>query len=481
MCLKRYYTIILSFLFLFLMIFSGQAQEPYEGLTFYASSRSAYLYDMDKNLIHTWTSQYSVMSNAYLLKDSSVFFPCRDPSPWSGGAQQGGRLQIIKWDGEVVWNYKYSSSTYCPHHDSEPIYKTDDPEEEPTFMVICYEKVSGVNGNSDKLVEFKPTGETTAEIVWEWHASDHKTSSGNDKPELLSTSAGGSGDWTHVNNVSYNKDLDQIVIGVKSFYEVMIIDHSTTTAEAKGSTGGKYGKGGDILYRWGKPGNYGCSGSYNLGAFHCGRWVFNTFPGTNIEVPGGGNIILAHNDKDEVVEIELPGNGDGIYPRDPGEAYGPSSPLWTTDVQSLSSHQGSVQRLPNGNTLACNASGTIYEYAPNGNSVWSLKKSCSKATRYAYSYLDPETYVKKKKGTASQAVTLSVYSSPITGNVNVSFANGKNNAEVKIFTMNGKEVLSQVVNQDHFIWDTRNQSNGIYVVKVKIGDKILSKYLDVIH
>ena len=278
-----------------------RAQEPYEGYTFYASSRNAYLYDMDKNRIHTWTSTYSVMSNAYLLRDSSVFFPCRDPGQWSGGAQQGGRLQIIKWDGEIVWNFSYNSSTYCPHHDAEPVYRTDDPYEEPTFLVICYEKVSGVT--SDKIVEFKPTGQTTAEIVWEWHAWDHRTSNGDDKPELLDEDAGSSGEWTHVNNVSYNRELDQIVFGSKHFEEFMIIDHSTTTQEAAGSSGGIYGKGGNILYRWGRPSNYGCTGNNYLGAFHCARWIPAIFPGTDEEVPGAGNVILVHNEGDETVEV----------------------------------------------------------------------------------------------------------------------------------------------------------------------------------
>src|SRR6185295_606711 len=57
-------------------------------------------------------------------------------------------------------------------------------------------------------------------------------------------------DWTHVNAVSYNPDLDQIMISSRMFSEVWIIDHSTTAAEAATSKGGKYGKGGDLLYRW---------------------------------------------------------------------------------------------------------------------------------------------------------------------------------------------------------------------------------------
>ncbi len=45
-------------------------------------------------------------------------------------------------------------------------------------------------------------------------------------------------DITHTNAVSYNPKTDQIVISVPGYSEIMVIDHSTTTAEAKGSSGG---------------------------------------------------------------------------------------------------------------------------------------------------------------------------------------------------------------------------------------------------
>jgi hypothetical protein len=155
----------------------------------------------------------------------------------------------------------------------------------------------------DAVLEVKPTGPTSGEIVWEWHAWDHlvqdhdssKANYGNvaEHPELvdinygdramaamlndpdardrlrgigyLGGGRGGRGgrgrdgiraDWTHVNGIDYNAELDQIVLSVHSFSEIWIIDHSTTTEEAAGHTGGRYGKGGDLLYRWGNPQAY---------------------------------------------------------------------------------------------------------------------------------------------------------------------------------------------------------------------------------
>ena len=51
--------------------------------------------------------------------------------------------------------------------------------------------------------------------------------------------------------------LDQIALTVRGCNEIWILDHSTTTKEAAGHTGGKHGKGGDLIYRWGNPAAYG--------------------------------------------------------------------------------------------------------------------------------------------------------------------------------------------------------------------------------
>ena len=53
-------------------------------------------------------------------------------------------------------------------------------------------------------------------------------------------SGGPNGDWKHFNAIAYNEHLDQIALSSRSHDEIYIIDHSTTTLEATGHSGGPW-------------------------------------------------------------------------------------------------------------------------------------------------------------------------------------------------------------------------------------------------
>ena len=138
-------------------------------------------------------------------------------------------------------------------------------------------------------------------------------------------------DWTHFNAVAYNPDLDQIVVSVHAFSEFWIIDHSTTTAEAASHKGGRSGKGGDLLYRWGNPRAYrnGSKIDQRLFSQHNAHWIP---PG----LPGEGHMLVFNNgsgrpggDSSSVDEIVLPVDSQGQYTRDRRGPYGPTQAVWS--------------------------------------------------------------------------------------------------------------------------------------------------------
>jgi hypothetical protein len=455
--------------------------QTFDGYTFFASGKSAYLYDMNKKIVHTWSSNYSVAGNADLLRDSSVIFPSSNAGEWrSGGVLTGGRLQIIKWDGTVVWDYLYRSAAYIPHHDIEPVYYTNDPTEKPNVLLICY------TAQGDKITEIRPTGATTGEVVWEWVASQHGCAAGTgaDKPEMLDLGKGGHGvEWMHANYVCFNRTLNQVVIDVKAFNEIIVVDHSTTTAQAAGRTGGRWGKGGDILYRWGNPANYGASGTRQLNGQHCGSWVLDTMPGTNLALPGAFNIMAVSNMDRKIVEFTPAGSGNGIYPRTAGQAFGPTSPLWTFAVGDMASNEGSVQRLPNGNTLICtggvgggmggSGGGKIYEVTPAGATVWTLTGlSTTKAARYAFSYLDPGVTSTLSNNLKYTREHCTISSDPLSRQVRFRVGDNSGNTEFSVVNMVGEQVFRGTTSADYFIWNVGNRPAGSYIVTIKQGNRV---------
>jgi hypothetical protein len=217
--------------------------------------------------------------------------------------------------------------------------------------------------------------------VWDHLIQDFDPTKNNygvvqDHSELIDVNYGTrDADWNHINAIDYNAQLDQILLSVHNFNEIWIIDHSTTTEEAAGHTGGNSGKGGDLLYRWGNPVAYG-AGTVNDQKFfgqHGANWI-------NSGCPGAGNILVFNNGNEKrrystVDEIIPPIDAAGAYQKIDGMAYGPEQQTWVyvssnpTDLFSMT--LSSAQRLPNGNTLICSANqGLFIEVTPGEQIVW---------------------------------------------------------------------------------------------------------------
>ncbi|HEV3343298.1 MAG TPA: aryl-sulfate sulfotransferase, partial [Pirellulales bacterium] len=360
--------------------------------------KQTYLFDNEGRVVHIWTSEYSSGAAAYLLDNGHLFRPAEAPNrkPGFQGPAAGGRIQEFDWDGNLVWDFEYHSEKRLPHHDAIKLPNGN-------ALLICWERIDEAEAvaqgrrpetvkdshlQPDCLVEIRPTGSTTGEIVWEWRGWDHliqdrdrnKPNYGkiSDHPERFDvnyihgeedqdaaksdaakapaqdaakddpskTAAQDAAknapapppaaprknpDWMHVNALAYNADLDQIVLSSPHFHEIWIIDHGTTKEEAKGHTGGRWGKGGDILYRWGNPRAYrnGTNLDQRLFGQHNIQWIPKG-------MRGEGHLLVFNNgagrkpeEYSSVDEFVPPTDKDGNYIRPKRGPFGPAKPLWS--------------------------------------------------------------------------------------------------------------------------------------------------------
>jgi hypothetical protein len=390
-----------------------------------ANSASVYLINRKGEVVHEWKGNYSVMG-AYILEDGSLLQNAVDPDfPVFAGGGETGRIQKISWDGKMLWDLEYANEEYHAHHDftimpngnilaiaweaktvDEVLEAGRKPELTPKAGLW-----------PDKIVEIAPEGPRGGKVVWEWHMWDHliqdydpkKANYGNpaEHPELLDLNIGDSlppliskdsmdiqikrgrqwrnqtpenmgSDVYHVNAIKYNAELDQIAFSSPKLSEIFIIDHSTTTKQASGHSGGRWGKGGDFLYRWGNPENYrrGDSTDRKLYHQHDIRWIEKG-------KPGAGNLTVFNNDipnKDTlnysaVHEFTPPTDEKENYVLEKGEAYGPENPAWTyvapDTISFYSSFVSGAHRMKNGNTFIIEGTRARYfEVTKEGKTVW---------------------------------------------------------------------------------------------------------------
>ena len=387
----------------------GQGQEQTVGLflnttaaapgyTLFApmSYNVTYLIDNNGELVQSWSSEYRPGLSVYILENGDLLRTRIIQGQLFQTGGHGGGVEIIDWDGNLVWEFDYFSDQYWQHHDIESLPNGN-------VLLIAWEHkadataiANGRNPNMlagsqqpfgfwpDHIIEVNPESNS---IAWEWHVWDHliqdydssKVNYGvvSDHPELVNlnypSGPNTSGDWLHINAVDYNAELDQIILSVHHFGEIWIIDHSTTTIEAASHTGGNSGKGGDLLYRWGNPQAY-IGGNSNERIFfgqHDARWIED---GSQIMVfnNGSGRPGGSYSSIDVITQ---PIGEDNLYVLDSNGIYEPDTLSWQYTATPLgdlfAANISGAHRLENGNTLICDGPrGHYFEVDSAGSLVW---------------------------------------------------------------------------------------------------------------
>ncbi len=395
------------------------------GYTLYAPlrSHSTFLIDASGEVRHAWKSDSPPGQSAYLLPSGNLLRCERVSSEVFEGGGQGGRVREYDASGAVVWEYVCADEKRLQHHDIEPLPNGN-------VLMIAWELKSerealaaGRNPRllpakqlwPDMVLEIEPTRPSGGKIVWEWHAWDHLVQHfdpklpnyapiaaapqridvnistrepeptkeelaeleklrklgyvGDDDDRPRGGDRGGSGrgaDWHHCNSVHYSPELDLVVLSSRELSEIWFIDHSTTTQQARGTSGGRWGRGGDLVFRWGNPRWSGQRGERTLFGQHDVQWI-------PAGIPGAGNILLFNNGERGMREWS---SADELRIPFTREALADFAKVEVELVASLRSpdfcgHISGAQRLANGNTLICaGETGRVVELTPAGECVW---------------------------------------------------------------------------------------------------------------
>jgi hypothetical protein len=470
--------------------------QVYDGLAIYnpVYSRTVSLIDTNGQLVNSWNCTTTPGYTVYLMPDSTIWRPGAYAGAVMRGGVYGGQIEQYDWQGNVMRSFLWSDSNHQQHHDIHPMRNGNVLLLAWARKTEAEAKAMGrvdVSGDMwpEEIIEYDPDADSA---VWIWRVWDHiiqdvdstKPNYGvvRDHPELIDINLGTLffyGDWVHANIVEINEERDEIVFSSHFLNELYVIDHSTTTEEAAGHTGGTSGKGGDILYRWGNPQNYrrGDSIDQHFFVVHGANWIE---PG----LIGAGNILVFNNgdrpgmgsDYSSVEEITPPLDSNGAYYIHPDSAFGPAAPAWVyEDAGFYSGHMSGAYRMPNGNTFITEAvSGRLSEVTHEGQVVWQRNTTPWNGRAIKYSR-DFGAGVSEEKDSGAAGATkgaMRVWSSSGNGPVMVSYSLPKAaHVNIQLFDAAGRAAAayrlgSQAAGQHAAELSLPQTGAGVYFVRL---------------
>ncbi|WP_339840306.1 aryl-sulfate sulfotransferase [uncultured Maribacter sp.] len=348
-----------------------------------------YLMEKDSSLIvHEWQLEFGLGNDVELLPNGKLLASLGVESPDFSFGGFGGIIQIINPDSSIDWEFRYANEEHLIHHDVEML-----PNGNVLAIVwtarnqVALNEIGYLgeeeNVYTESIIEVDPN---TNEIVWLWDSWDHIVQDTDDtklhygivseNPErininyidILRGEVSPDGDIMHANGFDYDEDNDLIYMTINNFSEIWVIDHSTTIAQAKTDSGGLYGKGGDLVYRFGNPTAYNNTFGERL-------FYNNHFPNLlENDVPGDGNILVYMNGNGDlkqsfVYELALP----SIFNLQ-SNAINELDIVWSYTREGFYAPRVSgAIRLDNGNTLITSGTSGLIEVTNDKEVVWEFE------------------------------------------------------------------------------------------------------------
>ncbi|CAM1346334.1 aryl-sulfate sulfotransferase [Tenacibaculum crassostreae] len=355
-----------------------------------AANTEVYLLKKDGQKFHEWQLTNRLGNDVVLEENGKLLALLKTDNDKITFGGSGGQIQVINPDNSVDWQFVYSTEEYNLHHDIERLPNGN-------IIALLWEKKTaaqaqeiGYKLNKDiyieSVIEINPN---TNQIVWKWSSWDHliqdadsnKSNFGSisNNPQLIDINFNNldHGDIMHANAIEYDKKNDLIFISVNFYHEVWVIDHSTTSEEAKNNSGGNYNKGGDLLYRFGNPSAHKTEGDQLFSNNHHCNII-------NDNLPGAGNMLIFNNGADNkqsiVYELQLPSSFD--FNKSPDI-------IWSyTNSNLFSAKVSGARRVENGNTLITEGDFGYWEVTHNKELVWQYSGSGFFWRGYPYNYTD---------------------------------------------------------------------------------------------
>jgi len=316
--------------------------KAYRGYTLFApmGSKDVWLIDMQGNFVNRWRMPYKPACHGLLLPNGNLLYAGQLKSsrewglPEGGFGGIGGILLEVDWEGNIIWKAEvpYQGHDFYPMENGHIMYKEvvyDNRSSKGFLPSELAAKIIGgrpgteFNGEiwGDILVEIDRAGK----VVWEWLAYEHLD------PEIdTMCPLENRYQWPYINSVWVCRD-GNVLVSCRHEHQIIKIDKATSK----------------VVWRWGKG---------ELGHQHDCRELDN------------GNILIFDNG------VHRP-TLEPSYSRSVEVNPKTNEIVWqyVADPPSdfFSAVCGGCERLPNGNTIICEAtSGRMFEVTEKGELVW---------------------------------------------------------------------------------------------------------------
>jgi len=318
--------------------------KAYAGYTLYCTTidndpRCVVMVDMDGNLVNTWNvPKCRLGCNLQPLANGNILtFAVIDEADTA--------LAELDWNSNILWSY-HDSVHHRLHHDFERLSNGN-------TIILCHEirevpQISRKGIVDDYILEIDPQGN----VLWEWYTHEHFEALGL-SAEALELIYEQGRDWTHTNSI---QSLPANPLGDPRFKEgnILVSQRNTSVVFIIDRPSG------DIV--WKTDPNQGISlGQHNTQLLRPGQ-------------VGAGGILMFDNGGiagypeqarlySRVIEID-PFSFEKLWEYN-GYHSGQNAFSFFSPLMS------GAQRLPNGNTLICEAdTGRLFEITRDKEIVW---------------------------------------------------------------------------------------------------------------